>query len=291
MLCGHSAPYSATWPTSGTTRHGTAYAPPTSEHPTPDSASSSSPGPPPDDPEPAAAAGGLPTPTANDWRGPNLTRRDDPDRQTTLPDVLTLLATPTTSDANGTGTHGTGGADLRTQIEALLPTPDATRGRKTTRTSALLPGVVEALLPTPKASDGPHGGPCQRGSSGDPGLSSAVVLLLPTPVADDSGNTPADHLRKKPGRTKVTSLAVLTEHDLISAGGRTSPLLATPRAQAARTSRTAALRPDSRSAPSLEQCVEIAQGVLPREFDDPDQLPASWHGDRTKPPSAGGRPS
>ncbi|MDH6134635.1 hypothetical protein P3T37_004039 [Kitasatospora sp. MAA4] len=34
------------------------------------------------------------------------------------------LPTPTTSDANGAGRHGTGGADLRTVI-SLLPTPRA----------------------------------------------------------------------------------------------------------------------------------------------------------------------
>lgn len=36
----------------------------------------------------------------------------------------------------------------------LLPTPDATRGRKATRTSTLLPGVAGELLPTPRVSGG-----------------------------------------------------------------------------------------------------------------------------------------
>jgi hypothetical protein len=36
------------------------------------------------------------------------------------------------------------------------------------------------------------------------------------------------------------------------------------------------MRVDSRSAPSLEQAVEIAQGILPREFTETDDLPASW---------------
>jgi len=43
-LFGRLAPYSAIWPTSGTTHDGSAYPLPTSAHPTPDSASSSSPG-------------------------------------------------------------------------------------------------------------------------------------------------------------------------------------------------------------------------------------------------------
>jgi DNA (cytosine-5)-methyltransferase 1 len=52
--------------------------------------------------------------------------------------------------------------------------------------------------------------------------------------------------------------------------------LPTPRSAAQRTSRTAATRFDSRSAPSLEQAVEIAGGRLPREFDSWDELPGSW---------------
>jgi len=49
------------------------------------------------------------------------------------------------------------------------------------------------------------------------------VMLLPTPAANDSGNTPEDHLRKKPGRSVVTSLAIITENNLLSAGGRITP--------------------------------------------------------------------
>jgi DNA (cytosine-5)-methyltransferase 1 len=114
---------------------------------------------------------------------------------------LDLLPTPTVSDTNGSGSHGDGGPDLRT-AGALLPTPDATHGRKTTRTSVLLPGVVETLLPKPRATDGEKGGPNQRGSRGDLMLTSAVILLqvicehglLPTggrfaPPSPD-GNTP-----------------------------------------------------------------------------------------------------
>lgn len=47
--------------------------------------------------------------------------------------------------------------------------------------------------------------------------------LLPTPVAQPSGNTPEDHLRKKPGRTQVTDLAVIVENDLLKSGGRLLP--------------------------------------------------------------------
>jgi DNA (cytosine-5)-methyltransferase 1 len=82
---------------------------------------------------------------------------------------------------------------------ALLPTPNATHGRPTSRTGPLLDGIADllptptaqnvhgagshgsggdnlqtALLPTPRASDATKGGPNQRGSSGDLMLPSAV---------------------------------------------------------------------------------------------------------------------
>jgi len=84
------------------------------------------------------------------------------------------------------------------------------------------------MLPTPKASNGEKGGPNQRGSSGDYMLPSAVIHLLPTPVAQHSGNTPENHLRKKPGRTVVTDLQILVENDLLPTGGRIVTLLPTP---------------------------------------------------------------
>jgi hypothetical protein len=65
------------------------------------------------------------------------------------------------------------------------------------------------LLPTPKASDGPHGGPNQRGSSGDYALPGAVVNLLPTPTASDGTGGPGVSPHRKGGmnlRTLVTTL-------------------------------------------------------------------------------------
>jgi hypothetical protein len=41
------------------------------------------------------------------------------------------------------------------------------------------------------------------------------VILLPTPVAQQSGCSPEDHLRKKPGRTQVTDLAIIVENGLM----------------------------------------------------------------------------
>ena len=54
------------------------------------------------------------------------------------------------------------------------------------------------------------------------------VALLPTPCAQQSGNTPENHLRKKPGRAVVTDLAILVENGLLETGGA---LLPTPAAQ------------------------------------------------------------
>ncbi|AMS02997.1 DNA methylase [Gordonia phage Phinally] len=54
------------------------------------------------------------------------------------------------------------------------------------------------------------------------------VDLLPTPMAHPSGNSPEEHLRKKPGRTTVTDLAILVENDLMRNDGA---LLPTPTVQ------------------------------------------------------------
>jgi hypothetical protein len=222
LLCGHSEPFSQTWPNSGTTRAGTAYAQPMWEHLTADSGSSSSPGPegllP--TPRPQTKGGGaqpdrtwhlrpgaggpnlvtavamvtglLPTPTTQPQTG-NGHARD------LGSEAKTLLPTPTASDRFGPGEHGDGGMDLRTAM-TLLPTttnsapPAVTRPGSTTRAGSA-PGVTAAptrsgddqemtLLPTPRATDGTKGGPNQRGSSGDLMLPSAV-MLLPTPMATD----------------------------------------------------------------------------------------------------------
>lgn len=55
------------------------------------------------------------------------------------------------------------------------------------------------------------------------GASSNPRHLLPTPVAQPSGNTREEHLRKKPGREVVTDLAIIAENGLIESGGRLLP--------------------------------------------------------------------
>lgn len=144
-IFGHLDVYSETWPTSGMTVNGTAYAHPTSAPPTSGSASSSSP-----------------------------------------PDAPQLLGTPRTAQ----GTKN----DLR---------DPAVIGNARGRIEDQI-----ALLKTPTLAD-------------------EMEHLLPTPVAQPSGNTPEDHLRKKPGRERVTDLAIMAENDLMATGGK---LLPTPTA-------------------------------------------------------------
>ena len=110
---------------------------------------------------------------------------------------LTVLPTPTTRDHK----------DHTIRREPHRPDDTDTLAR-----------ALTVLLPTPRAGDGEKGGPNQRGSSGDLMLPSAVQLL-PTPEAARNGNTPENHLSRKPGRTVVTNL------DVLAAGG----LLPTPR--------------------------------------------------------------
>jgi DNA (cytosine-5)-methyltransferase 1 len=62
-----------------------------------------------------------------------------------------------------------------------------------------------------------------RASAVAGGRADAPLTLLPTPVAQPSGNTPENHLRKKPGRSVVTDLAILVENDLMKTGGRLLP--------------------------------------------------------------------
>lgn len=99
-------------------------------------------------------------------------------------------------------------------------TPGQTPGGRPQREPAG-PGV-SALIPTPTASDHKAG----RHQAGTGHSLTQAVQLLPTPVAQPSGNSPSEHLRKKPGRERVTDLAIIVENNLLPTGG----LLPTPQA-------------------------------------------------------------
>lgn len=152
LLSEHSEPFSATWPSSGTTRSGVAFELPTPVLPTVDTGSSS-----------------LPTPRAADARlsttGSPSQRKHVADGFGNLPEVVAvhLLPTPMTSEARGIGVHGQGAQDLRTTI-ALLKTPLSNLGenggsqhpdkRRAGGHGPTLADEVEHLLPTPTTMAG-----------------------------------------------------------------------------------------------------------------------------------------
>lgn len=91
-----------------------------------------------------------------------------------------------------------------------------------------------SLLPTPVASEPAKAtnrqNAAQKAKTGQVWLTNvahtireANEMLLPTPCASPSGNTPENHLRKKPGRAVVTDLLILVENDLLQSGGRIEP--------------------------------------------------------------------
>ena len=85
-----------------------------------------------------------------------------------------LLPTVTASEANGVGAHGDGGQDLRTTVDALLPTVTTQDGKN-------------------------NGGPSQAVRNTPPQLPS--VVLLPTPVAAEGLKAPAQQNSKTKSKT------------------------------------------------------------------------------------------
>jgi site-specific DNA-cytosine methylase len=179
------------------------------------------------------------------------------------------------------GYNGNGGGTPLAGVVQFLPTPeasDATGGRTATelggtRTSGtkraitLGAAVSPRLLPTPVVTDAASSGSRASGedAKAHPGTSLTDALVRdaapPAPTRPTS-TTPAD-----------SAQATAEGHAPPSGGDR---LMATPRVASERTSRHAATSRENRSAPSLAQSAEIAAGILPREFDSWDDLPASW---------------
>jgi hypothetical protein len=272
-LFGQSEQFSGRWPASGSMRSGRSYPLPAPAHPTAGSGCSSShgllltptaqlavnggsqhPG--------KRKAGGhgptladqvehlLPTPGATDGKGGNQplgrTREGRPRTiaDADLPAAVALLPTPRATDGTkgGPGMRGSSGdLMLPSAVMELLPTPTAADGDRTSEVYPRgNPTLAGALLPTPSAADA-LGGHLTRGGdrSSELLLGGVVKTLLPTPAAHDSGNTPESHLRKNPGRSRVTSLQVIAEHGLIESGGR---LLPTPAVADSRGTRNATAR-------------------------------------------------
>jgi hypothetical protein len=227
LLSEHSEPFSATWPSSGTTRSGVAFELPTPALHTLASASSSSPV--------------LPTPLSSDDR--SSSPADQARRSPQL--RAALLPTPMTSEARGIGVHGQGAQDLRTTI-ALLKTPLSNLGqnggsqhpdkRKAGGHGPTLADEVEHLLPTPSTANA-HGN--ERNSRDELLLPGVAVALLPTPaVVMNDGEQPATWLARRErvkargingngmGMPLPIALLLLESGDrshLPSSGGRASP--------------------------------------------------------------------
>jgi len=97
------------------------------------------------------------------------------------------------------------------------------------------------------------------------------VALLPTPCAQPAGNTPEDHLRKKPGRTTVTDLSILVENNLLKTGGK---LLPTPTSNLG--SNGGSQHPQKRRAGGHSVSIQdVAEHLLP--------TPRASHGDKGGP--------
>lgn len=223
-----------------------------------------------------------------------------------------LLPTPSTSNRDGNHTRGGGRSDelllpgaAECDIE-LLPSPTvaAAEGGQKSRSGdrqgeVLLGGAAEGveLLPTPAASLAGGGqvskdGTATRenGTKRQRSLADGVkheVELLPTPVVSDRdearNSTLVDRDRNgaHSGDTLLDAMTQLGEADPLPDPN----MLPTPRAGVNRNSRNALTGKHherygrsaaaARSGAGLEQALELAQGILPIEFDSWDEVPES----------------
>ena len=157
-------------------------------------------------------------------------------------DAPRLMPTPRAADGMGhpLRSHATDTSRLEDAVAVnLLPTPVASehKGRRENPSRQGGASLTDALLPTPTVNDmgasytpeqwdewtarmkSEHGNGNGHGKS----LSIEAQRLLPTPVSQPSGNSPEEHLRKKPGRDVVTDLSIIAENGLFATGGRLLP--------------------------------------------------------------------
>lgn len=215
----------------------------------------------------------VPTPRAQDeYERRNMKTMErirDEGGDMTLPTwakvVLPLLPTPRAQDGpkGGPGqVNGRGKPDSLPAISALLPTP-ATANSKSTR-------AMTASTKNGRRSGG--------GQSSPPGLEETAAIV--------SGYWP-EHMPPVEDLPPATMALLPTPTSQAAKHGETPDrganafghnlwdlphLLPTPRAAADRASRASLTREGHWSAPSLEQAVEFAQGVLPREYESWDEV-------------------
>lgn len=196
LLCGHSEPYSQTWPASGSMRSGRVWTRPQWAPATNAAASSSSPG--------------LPTPRARDWK----TGGKDG-----LHETLRMLPTPRASDGekgvpNQRGSKGD--LALSAAVAHLLPTPTATpygNNQSPSPNAAVRPSLdslVPKLLPTPRTSDSHGGGSTVTEDSTS--VPRSASSLLPTPTANLATNGGTQHPAKRRAGGHQPSIADVIEH-------------------------------------------------------------------------------
>lgn len=139
---------------------------------------------------------------------------------------LTLLSTPRVTSQRTSRKALTAQQWSRPSIEQQLEIARGELPREYESWDEIRGDQDAPLLPTPVATDA-FGSARHTTTTGvmHPGTSlTDAIRLLPTPCAHPSGNTPENHLEKKPGRQVVTDLAVLVENGLLQTGG----LLPTP---------------------------------------------------------------
>jgi DNA (cytosine-5)-methyltransferase 1 len=122
--------------------------------------------------------------------------------------------------------------------DAWLTESEGLGWQPVTGTSGDRAGKV-TLLPTPTAQAAKHAGDSRfGGGNGDVSNLWQIAHLLPLPCAQQSGCSPEDHLRKKPGRKVVTDLAILVENGLLESGGALLPMPRSQDAAGGKTSRS-----------------------------------------------------
>lgn len=224
LLSMRSESYSGTWPTSGMTHAGQAYALPTPARLTGDSESSSSPR--------------LGTPQARDAKdGPP---REGVTIQGYLPrQVWTLLPTPSAStpnDAEPPESFQARRANLVNKYgvplaqAVLLPTPTTDDANNVTRASGDFHSLTRAtqLLPTPAANEGEKAANGPRRSKGQKYLTNVVhEQLLPTPTSRDavaSGGTDPQNMTLTDATVRTAMGTRLEAWQEYLRGDRTRPL-------------------------------------------------------------------
>ena len=194
-IFGHSDVYSETWPTSGMTRNGVAYALPMWEPPTTASACSSSP---PAEmfrtPAAAEAEGGALSPERA--RVENRTLRLtgqilDMVAPEQMSDTWKALPTVTASEATGPGhpDSKSGGANLRTVV-SVLPTPRAQNGEGRNQTIWERPPTQPQNLENALAVTLPTGDPTPPPSTAGSPSWEDVPLPLPNSPTEASTDSP-----------------------------------------------------------------------------------------------------